>query len=479
MESFARIQSIVIENFKNIKRGQITFSEYGKGSEIYDKNITAVYGQNGSGKTALINAISLIKHIVMGKSLPSDIENYIRKGIDRFKIDIQFYFKFKENISIINYSLTIGDKNDEVLILDEEIKIKEFADKQWKHQISVIHYNFEGNHYTLLPKYLFSELNSTPEKALGLGIAQSLAVRVNPDTGIRKNHSLLFSQEFKTLLSDGYNSDRIVHLSRILNRIRNFCQNNLLIIDDETLGGISENQHAIPVFIKQETHTEKKVQMVIGAIPIEIYQQTKIPTRLFKVYENFVNQMNMVLPTIIPGITLRMTGIEEEYLPDGSSQTVFSMMTVRDGKEISLKYESAGVKKILCILSSLIASFNKADMCFVVDELDSGVFEYLIGQIVTVFKEDAKGQLIFTSHNLHVLELLDNKSIYITRFNSDNCYGTLPNVQTNNNKRLLYLRYIELSDDEEDIIYNKTNQYDISFAFDEAYELFEEGDLLS
>lgn len=466
MESFARIQSIEINNFKNVSYGKILFSDYGKNNQNFEKNITAVYGQNGSGKTALIDAIELVKNIVLGRSLRKNIGNYIKKGFDRSSINISFYFNDNHEESIVSYSVVFGYNENNVVILDEQIKSKECINNVWVSNTEIIHYNSESRPFSISPKYLYKELTNTSEQALELGVAQSLSQRVDPDSDTNNfiATSLIFSKSFLKLLETVKTKSR---LEILLRKVKLFCLNNLLIVNDTAFGGISENIHAIPIYIKQEINNV----VAIGSIPIEIYKNTRIPSNLFPFYENFLKQINVVLPTIIPGITLKMTRIDEEHLPNGKTETVFSMVTVRDEQEISLKYESAGVKKILCILSSLISTFNNADMCFVVDELDSGIFEYLIGQIITVFKEDAKGQLIFTSHNLHILELLDTKSIIITKFASGNCYGKLPNVQTNNNKRLLYLKQIELSNGEDGFIYNKTNQYEMSYAFERAYDI--------
>ena len=56
-----------------------------------------------------------------------------------------------------------------------------------------------------------------------------------------------------------------------------------------------------------------------------------------------------------------------------------------------------------------------------VDELDSGIYEYLLGECLEVMQDKAKGQLIFTSHNLRPLEILENDSLLYTTVNSENC----------------------------------------------------------
>ena len=56
---FVRIESITIENFKNVRKGVLDFENRRK---KYRTSIVGLYGQNGSGKMALIDAIQLLKY---------------------------------------------------------------------------------------------------------------------------------------------------------------------------------------------------------------------------------------------------------------------------------------------------------------------------------------------------------------------------------------------------------------------------------
>ena len=103
-------------------------------------------------------------------------------------------------------------------------------------------------------------------------------------------------------------------------------------------------------------------------------------------------------------------------------------------------------------------------MCLVIDELDSGVFEYLLGELLAVFSDGGKGQLIFTSHNLRALEMLGKKSILFSTTNPCNRYIRLQNVQTNNNLRDLYLRSLTLGGQKEEM-YEETDSVAIGRAF--------------
>ena len=100
----------------------------------------------------------------------------------------------------------------------------------------------------------------------------------------------------------------------------------------------------------------------------------------------------------------------------------FEIIAMRGENRIPLLYESAGIKKLISICSNLVACYNRESYCLVVDELDSGIYEYLLGECLEVMQDKAKGQLIFTSHNLRPLEILENDSLLYTTVNPENCY---------------------------------------------------------
>ena len=80
-----------------------------------------------------------------------------------------------------------------------------------------------------------------------------------------------------------------------------------------------------------------------------------------------------------------------------------------------------------------------------IDELDSGIYEYLLGECLEVMQDKAKGQLIFTSHNLRPLEILENDALLYTTVNPENCYIKSTYIKNTQNTRLSYLRTIKLA----------------------------------
>ena len=143
------------------------------------------------------------------------------------------------------------------------------------------------------------------------------------------------------------------------------------------------------------------------------------------------------------------------------------LVAYREGEELPLRDESDGVRKIISVLSLIVAAYNDRSFTLAIDEFDAGVFEYLLGEILQTFEESGKGQFIFTSHNLRPLEVINKKFLAFTTTNPENRYFRLKNIAATNNLRDTYFREIILGEQEEQV-YNKTKRFKIAAAMRKA-----------
>ena len=139
----------------------------------------------------------------------------------------------------------------------------------------------------------------------------------------------------------------------------------------------------------------------------------------------------------------------------------------KNSKEIPLKNESEGIKKIISILHLLISVYNNPSVTVAIDEIDSGIFEYLLGELLKIISERGKGQLIFTLHNLRPLETLDASFVAFTTVNPNNRYIRYSNIKRNNNLRHLYYRDIIVGLSKEPI-YESADNAEVAIAFRKA-----------
>ena len=83
-----RIESVEIRNFKNVGYGHLDFENSKKNSKA---SILGLYGQNGSGKTALIDALELLRLALSGNAIPAYFADYI--NVDSEYATLKYGFK--------------------------------------------------------------------------------------------------------------------------------------------------------------------------------------------------------------------------------------------------------------------------------------------------------------------------------------------------------------------------------------------------
>lgn len=103
-KKIVRIVQNELINFKNVEYGQIRYMNYSSVQNnacITENDIVGIYGQNGSGKTALVEALDILKHVLSGMEIPfesyegllSDQDDtmiktifFVEKGIAKYRV---------------------------------------------------------------------------------------------------------------------------------------------------------------------------------------------------------------------------------------------------------------------------------------------------------------------------------------------------------------------------------------------------------
>ena len=112
-------------------------------------------------------------------------------------------------------------------------------------------------------------------------------------------------------------------------------------------------------------------------------------------------------------------------------------------RTIAFSRESAGTQHILEIIHSLLGAF--CGVTVVYDEIDDGIHDLLLKNVLESMIEDITGQLIITTHNTYMLETIDIKSVYLINVDylgnkEVKCLDKYPRIQGTNNPRIMYLK---------------------------------------
>lgn len=463
--ALVRIESVEIINFKNVRYGFINF---GNARKPFRSSVLGLYGQNGSGKTALIDALLLLKLTLSGKAIPTYFADYVHVAEPFATLKFTFKVQNKETKAeyLASYEFSIRKDIDESL---QNVSQGDMVSERHKAVIfnEILSYSYvcgeEKVKMTPLVDTRTDEVFLPASKykvLIGAGKKKKTDLLTAKLLASATSRTFAFSPELLNSIRQNCKEPRHLNLYEALVWFGNY---ELFIINTTNSGLISMN--ALPLSFKYNENGKS----AIGSLMIRLNEPSMIPLEALEVVKNVVKNMNVVLTQLVPGLTISVKELGTELSKSGSVNARIQLMSHKNSKEIPLQYESEGIKKIISILQLLIVVYNKDSITVAVDELDSGVFEYLLGELLRIISEKGKGQLIFTSHNLRPLETLDKGFIAFTTINPDNRYIRLKDIKTNNNLRDFYYRDIVLGEQDESV-YEPTNNYEISLAFREAGE---------
>lgn len=463
-KSLVRIVESELKNFKNVKYGDIKYVNYSNAeyrAELMGADVNGIYGQNGSGKTAIIEALDILQHIMSGNTIKYDVYAGMFDEKEIMELSTVFFIQCDNRKYKAIYELLLKRNKEEkqIQIYSENIRYWQRG-KSWNAERNV---SFSNPYYDTesilknIKASVSSDGKNTVSKISFFDSVQNIAVLC-----AQRNVSLFFNDIFnKSLLVDSQNEEEKA-FSDVGRALFDFARLKFQVVKVNQLGANYSNN-----FIPVNVHTESENEVMQGCIPLFINGRGEFPEIIYNKLENIVAAINVALKAIVSNLSIELVKTNEELNKDGVNMVQVEVYSNRDGKRFLTKYESEGIKRIISLLNYLISLYNNSGVCLVVDELDAGIFEYLLGELIGVLAEEAKGQLIFTSHNLRIMEKLDKKNIICSTVNPENRYIALKGIEKTHNRRDFYIRTIVLGGQKERL-YDDTDLQDMGYAFKKA-----------
>ena len=415
---------IKAKNFKSLKNIEFNLKR--------TKNITndfiAIYGENGSGKTNLVELFKFLQQMTIARAfdvswnmLPKEFFDLKDKMVEKVPMEMKSIWELSLNLeeyrmlneeedTEIEYGFKINNKegfysvkfNKEIV----EEKLYFLVNKQNGYYFKLSKNDKEiqkelNNNIFVNEKYN-KELKENIEKYWGKYSFLSLITFEMKD----KNEEFIVNNiSFKLFEIINKLTSMTVHVNKWFlkfipdNYIRKLALLDLKegIVSKDRIGQIKKYEEVLNIFFTQAYADIKNVKYIIEE------KEDKIKYRLY-----------------------------------------FNKIIGGDLKSIPIQLESEGTKRIVEEFDTLIGAIMGETV--VIDEIDNGIHDLLMKNIILSIKDEITGQLIITTHNTLLLEILPKECIYIlsTDYEGNKNINTIKEygikIQKNHNARDLYFK---------------------------------------
>ncbi len=378
MDFVAYLLNMRITGIKCIEK-EIRIDFYGKNIDK-DFNpekyrIKGIYGENGSGKSAIVAAVDIVRRFIFEENYLRDIQqqSLLNELINKKNKEFVFCCEFITNIEsrlIFEYELRLRfeDSSEEIYVAFESLKYKENSSKNKQKTLFICE---NGDFTELIVNEEMKQL--IEDKTRNLLLKQSALFSIfsiQSDNNDKKNIFMhyVYATIFFLMLR--------THFDR-------------------------EDRHKD--YLKKKTPMEKKIKELLMETNTG---DSRVPIDSYKQYEEGIKRLEKFVRLFKPN--LKKIDIERK-----ENKGFYECELLMDYGEyrVSKEFESTGIKKIMD-LYNVFELANLGSIVFI-DELDSNINDIYLCRILEYFKYYGKGQVCFTSHNTDPMNVLkdNNKSI--------------------------------------------------------------------
>lgn len=400
MDNLIYLLNVRMSGIKSIKN-EIRLDFYKK---TVDKNfdpdkfrVKAIYGENGSGKTAIITGIKIFQDLMLSNQYLNESKNQrfldeiINKETSRFTFGCEYITGEEESYIVYDYNFELEKNNKgDYVIKHESLNLKNG--------------NYPNNNYVNVYECDNGEL-----------------ININCNETVK---NIIEKKTFNLLNKNPFMSLYIVDYTSVIEKDKEFSYNIAVMLFLIALINVyinEEDKHDIYFLRKTIRESHEKSSEYIDDIneildTISVYSgfdDNSISKSEFDKYKESVKQ----LTKFIQIFKRELKSIDIDAKDDGYNyrcELIFNYGNYKVNKE----FESTGIKKLVRLYSAFKAA-NNFGIAFV-DEMDSNINDIYLCKLIEYFMYYGKGQLCFTMHNVDPMSLLKQNKNSIDFLSSDN-----------------------------------------------------------
>ena len=399
-----------LSGIKNIEK-TITLNFYKKTiNRMFDPDeyrVKAIYGENGSGKTAIITAVKILKDIIEIPGYLGDfktqelLREVINKKTKRLSMECEFLSRESDRAEI-----------DDGKAPDRE---RSYDNKIYKYSLELsLNKNIDITKEALV--YRNGNYSNSNWKLL-YQIEEGRLIQVDADKDMISHlelisMNLLKRTSFVALIIENINY-RLLEATITLH-----CITMLVFAASIKIYLNEEDQHELYLLKKtvedlpnDESH--KEIMKVKGLEEYINASTTKVPKKHYDQYVRKIERLQLFLQVFKSDIQ----SVEIERKEDGDFY--ICGLNLNYGQYmINMEFESTGIRKLVRVFDCLDLA-SSGGIVFI-DELDSNINTVYLSKVIEYLMYYGNGQLCFTTHNLDLMDVLKENKNSIEFLSSDN-----------------------------------------------------------
>ncbi len=364
-------------------------------------NIKGIYGMNGSGKSAIIMSVDILRNLLVDEDYLNDLmvqnnlTNIINNKTGEIYIGVEFLVKDPRWKYLCKYEVVLNRNISGKIVIDRE----EFA---YKNRTS------KEDEFKPLLKVQKGEI-------------------LKDDKHEKSEFEKIFEERTKNLLSKS--TAAALFISKIINSddYSKIAEKNESLLFYGILALLLFGKRIFVYMEQSDSHIEHIYSSVTRNIDESINSDCSNSDSLSSKYVEYgidVNQLNMIyfgtnlvskddyddfertvesLKGFIQIFKPHLTNIDIEKKENGDYYAC-SLNMVYGTYSINTEFESTGIKKLIKLFAYLQAMVQ-GGIVFI-DEFDSNLHDVYLCALIEYLMEYAKGQLCFTTHNVGPMDIL-------------------------------------------------------------------------
>lgn len=375
-----------------------------KNPDTQEYNIKGIYGMNGSGKSAIITSVEILRNLLIDPGYlnnpiaQKNLDAIINKRTGKLFIEVDYVANVMETLMLFRYNMTLAkDISGRYIISHEALSVKRATSKS---ETMILLFEVMDGEITFL-----SELKEKDEFSVKM---------LNKTMNLLDTASMsaLFYEKFLIIImkkiKEG-NVEDISFLEAALSFLYFFGEKIHVYLDqsDDHRSYVARNP--LENYGNREKYKDA-IDGLLGSLAkmnndyLSVISVTGniVSKFLYSKFEEEIDQLYEFLH--IFKSDLQKIEIDKK---ENHDVWVCDLVLVYDSYKIHAEYESTGIKKLIKLFA-YIKEMVEGGIVFI-DEFDSNLHDVYLCALLEYLMEYGEGQFCFTTHNVGPMDVLKRR----------------------------------------------------------------------